>query len=161
MLPLQGYTADYDPQSVLKDALFSQTPDDWFEHYFKFEDMSDPRQQELTRKIHAKFTVDQIYIRILHQRKITAVASLAIENGYSLLHNVVVDPTLRGKGLGKQLCRAALLKSVDCGATHMYLQVMHNNPVAINLYSKLGFKKQYTYYYVMNHADEFRKNVEN
>ena len=70
------------------------------------------------------------------------------ENGYSLLHNVVVSPGLRGIGLGRKLCQAAIMKSGECGASHIFLQVMQNNPVALNLYKKLGFEKQYTYYYL-------------
>ena len=85
----------------------------------------------------------------MHEDRVAAVASLAIESGYSLLHNVVVSPKLRGIGLGKKLCRAAILKSKECGASYIYLQVMQNNPIALDLYKKLKFEKQYTYYYVV------------
>lgn len=141
-----------DAVAILDGVLFSSEPEDWFEPYFEYEGLTDPIQQDLTRKIHAKVSVQKVYIRLMHDGKVGAVASLAIESGYSLLHNVVVDPALRGIGLGKKLCQAAILKSKECGATHIYLQVMQNNPIAMNLYQKLGFEKQYTYYYVMNPA---------
>ncbi len=159
-LPLEDAHIDYDVTSVLDAVTFSPKPEDWFESYFEYEDLTDPAKQEMTRQIHAKVSVEQIYIKILQQDRVVAVASLAIESGYSLLHNVVVAPDCRGMGLGKKLCQAAILKSKDCGACHIYLQVMQNNPIALNLYKRLGFEKQYTYYYVMNHAEEFRKNVE-
>ncbi len=150
----------YDTAVVLDSVIFTSTPDDWFASYFDYEGLTDADKQDMTRQIHEKVSVDKVYIKVMEQDHVAAVASLATESGYSLLHNVVVDPVLRGKGLGKKLCQAAILKAKEDGATHMYLQVMQNNPVAMNLYQKLGFEKQYTYYYVMNHATEFRKNVE-
>ncbi|MBO4909323.1 MAG: GNAT family N-acetyltransferase [Lachnospiraceae bacterium] len=131
-----------------EDVCFSATPENWFESYFAFEGLQDETKRELTGKIHAKVSVDQVYIRVMYKGNVAAVASLAIENGYSLLHNVVVKPGLRGLGLGKKLCQAAIMKSRECGATHIFLQVMQNNPVAVSLYKKLGFEKQYTYYYL-------------
>ena len=139
-----------DADAIMENAEFATSPEDWFESYFIFENMQDEKNRELTRKIHAKVPASQVYIKVLYEGKTAAVASLAIESGYSLLHNVVVDPELRGKGLGKKLCQAAILKSKECGASHIFLQVMQNNPIALNLYRKLGFEKQYTYYYVTN-----------
>ncbi len=144
-LPLKDIVTD---SEILKDVYFSSTPDGWFEPYFEFEGMQDEMKRDLTKKIHAKVAVDQIYIKVMHNGKVAAVASLAIEEGYSLLHNVVVTSDLRGLGLGKKLCQAAILKSKEAGASYIYLQVMQNNPIAMNLYKKLGFEKQYTYYYV-------------
>ena len=140
-------SADTDHE-IPADLYFSTTLDGWFESYFEFEDIADETKRDLTRKIHAKVSVDQVYIRVIHEGKKAAVASLAIENGYSLLHNLVVAPGLRGIGLGRKLCQAAIMKSGECGASHIYLQVMQNNPAALNLYKKLGFEKQYTYYYL-------------
>ena len=148
-LVLNDTNMGYDAREVLDGVKFSTTPDDWFEPYFEFDNYQDNKSRELIRKIHAKVTVDQIYIMVMFKEKVAAVASLAIENGYSLLHNVVVSPELRGNGLGKKLCQAAILKSKECGASYIYLQVMQNNPIALDLYRKLGFEKQYTYYYVV------------
>ena len=152
LLALDQTDAGCDAQEVSAGVYFSATPEGWFESYFAFENMQDKTKQELTKKIHAKVAVDQVYIRVMHEEKVAAVASLAIESGYSLLHNVVVSPNLRGIGLGKKLCQAAIRKSKTCGATHIYLQVMQDNPVALSLYRKLAFEKQYTYYYVVQQA---------
>ncbi|MCR5283305.1 MAG: GNAT family N-acetyltransferase [Lachnospiraceae bacterium] len=160
LLALDDVRAYSDNDAVLEDVRYARDTDGWFEPYFAYEGLSDVKKQELTKKIHAKVSVDQIYIKIMQKDRVAAVASLAIESGYSLLHNVVVAPDLRGLGLGKKLCHAAILISKECGASHIYLQVMQNNPIAQNLYTRLGFEKQYTYYYVMNHANEFRKQVE-
>lgn len=147
LLPLKDTVID---NEILTDVCFSSSSEGWFESYFEFENMHDEIKQDLTRKIHAKVSVDQIYIKLMHEGKVAAVASLAIEDENSLLHNVVVSPDLRGLGLGKKLCQAAILISKQSGASNIYLQVMQNNPIAMNLYNKLSFEKQYTYYYVVS-----------
>ena len=149
-LELNDARTSFDSDSVLEGVLSGSSPDGWFEPYFEFEGLTDPAKQDLTRRIHEKVSVQKLYITILHDGVPAAVASLANEDGCSLLHNVVVAPHLRGLGLGRKLCQASILKAKACGASLMYLQVMQNNPIAMNLYNSLGFEKQYTYYYVTN-----------
>ena len=134
--------------SDTQDIIYSNEPDDWFEPYFEFEGMTDITQQSLCKEIHSNVSIDKIYIKVMSEGRVAAVASLAIEDGYSLLRNVVVDPTLRGKGLGRKLCWAAIAKSKDVGARFSYLQVIETNEIALNLYKKLGYEKLYTYWYV-------------
>lgn len=130
------------------DIFYSKEPDGWFEPYFEFEGMTDQTQKELCRQIHANVSIDKSYIKVLHEGRVAAVASLATEDGYSLLHNVVVDPSLRGLGLGKKLCWASIFESKNVGADYSYLQVIETNDVALNLYKKLGYEKLYTYWYI-------------
>ena len=89
-----------------------------------------------------------MYVTLMHEGKVAAVASCAIEGEYSLLHNVIVDKKYRGLGLGKKLCLAAIIKSKELGAKYSYLQVIKDNDVAVNLYNKLGYKKVYEYCYL-------------
>ena len=77
-----------------------------------------------------------------------ACASTATEQGYALLQNVVVDPALRGQGIGEKLCRAILAKEKERGTRYAYLQVVQTNTAAMKLYEKLGFSKVYTYQYM-------------
>ena len=66
----------------------------------------------------------------MHDGSTAAVASTATNEGYSLLHNVVVKESLRGIGLGEKLCRATIEKSKEFGAKYSYLQVMQENKTA-------------------------------
>ncbi|SEQ91554.1 Ribosomal protein S18 acetylase RimI [Lachnospiraceae bacterium NE2001] len=134
--------------SIPGDVNLGTTPEDWFEPYFEFEEMTDKTQQELCKLVHSNVTIDKTYIKILQEGRVVAVASLATEDGYSLLHNVVVDPTFRGQGLGKKLCYTAISASKSQEADYSYLQVIESNEVALNLYKKLGYEKLYTYWYM-------------
>ena len=133
---------------IYKDVKFSDNPTEWFDPYFEFEGFTDEKKIETYKKIHANTKITKLYVTLMHEGEVAAVASCAIDGEYSLLHNVIVDNKYRGLGLGKKLCLAAILKSKEMGAKYSYLQVIKNNEVAINLYKKLGFTKVYEYCYL-------------
>ena len=128
---------------------FSSSPtEDWLTAYFTFEGITDPNKQEIFRQMLAKVQVETIYASVVKNGKIVACASAAIEQGYMLLQNVVVSPEERGQGFGKLVCKALIAKAKEEGTEYSYLQVVQTNKVAYNLYSKLGFEKVYTYWYM-------------
>ena len=128
---------------------FSSSPtEDWLTAYFPYEGITDPSKQEIFRQMLAKVQVQTLYASVVKNGKIVACASAAIEQGYMLLQNVVVSPEERGQGFGKLVCKALIAKAKEEGAEYSYLQVVQSNKVAYNLYSKLGFEKVYTYWYM-------------
>ena len=137
-----------DNAEAFKDVIFNDEPAEWFDPYFEFEGFTDEKKIETYKQFHANTKVTKLYVTLLHEGKVAAVASCAIEGEYSLLHNVIVDKKYRGLGLGKKLCLAAILKSKELGAKYSYLQVIKDNDVAVNLYNKLGYKKVYEYCYL-------------
>ena len=76
-----------------------------------------------------------------------ACGSAVIERGYMALLNVIVDKTERGKGYGVEICASLLATARRLGAHTAYLQVVRDNQKAINLYTKLGYKTMYSYWY--------------
>ena len=129
-------------------CVFSAEPSAWLPDYFAFEEISDPRRMDVFRRMLSRTLADTVYCTLLRGGGPAACASGALEQGYMLLQNVVVDPALRGTGLGKKLCRAMLAKAKELGARHVYLQVVRSNDAAMNLYRGLGFRKVYTYWYM-------------
>lgn len=116
------------------------------------EEMENSFRQDVFCRMAAKVIVDTIYCTVYQNGKAAACASAAVEQGYALMQNVIVHSTLRGKGLGEKLCRAVLEKARRQGARYAYLQVVQTNKAAMNLYSKLGFRKVYTYWYMKQPA---------
>ena len=142
-----------DPESAetagsTEDCVFAEEPSGWVDDYFAFEEQTDARKQELFRRMLARVRADAVYCTVLRDGKPAACASGALEQGYMLLQNVVVDPALRGQGLGEKLCRAMIARAKELGARYVYLQVVQSNTAAMNLYRKLGFQKVYTYCYM-------------
>ena len=145
---------DNDTKSPENDAkieyIFSTSPDEWLPVFFKVHEINGAHDQDVYTRMIEKILVDTIYCILLYDGKPVACSSVAIENGYTLLQNVIVSSELRGHGLGKKVCSAILEKARETGAQYAYLQVVQTNNVAVNLYKKLGFEKIYSYWYMKN-----------
>jgi ribosomal protein S18 acetylase RimI-like enzyme len=70
-----------------------------------------------------------------------------LEDGYLGIYDIVTDEEHRGRGYGKQMMLNLLSWAKRSGAKTAYLQVMLNNPPALHLYEKLGFREVYQYWY--------------
>lgn len=57
------------------------------------------------------------------------------------LENIVVAPTARRKGLGKQLLNALLAAARETSSTAVFLEVRDSNRAARTLYEKAGFEQ--------------------
>ena len=58
-----------------------------------------------------------------------------------LLHNLGVVPEFRGQGLGKRLVGQALEAFRGAGVRRVALEVSANNPGAVRMYKRLGFRR--------------------
>ena len=136
-------------------CVFSEKPsEEWLNAYFRFEEITDGRKKETFRKMLGKVLVDTVYCSVVLDGEIIAVASAAIERGYMLLHNVIVCEEYRGRGYGELLCRGLLRKAEEHGAKYAFLQVVKTNKAAASLYTKLGYRKEYTYWYMIKEMTE-------
>lgn len=130
-------------------VVFTQEPtEEWFASFFAFKGLDNKQNQSLCRQILSKIQAKTLYASIIQDGKTVACASTVTERGCMLLHNVVVSPEKRGHGFGKLICRSLIEKAKEDGEKLSYLQVMQNNEIAQNLYEKLGFKKEYSYWYM-------------
>ena|SRR3990167_779975 len=69
-------------------------------------------------------------------------AVMSVHPGYSHIKLIGVLPEEQGQGIGTDLLRACIQRSVDSGNTKIELEVSTENLVAIALYKKHGFKVQ-------------------
>ena len=156
--PTDVMTADLDHTffpDAAEDCVFSAEPSGWLPDYFGLEEITDPQKQDVFRRMTARVLVDTVYCTLLRDGRAAACASVAAEQGYALLQNVIVRGDLRGTGLGEKICRAALGKAAALGARRAYLQVVQANAAAVNLYRKLGFRKAYSYRYMKQPSVSF------
>jgi len=79
--------------------------------------------------------------------RMIACALGVIEDKQVGIYDVRVHEDYRRQGLATQICKGIMSGAYRNGVHHAYLQVASDNEVAIKLYKKLGFKKEYTYWY--------------
>jgi ribosomal-protein-alanine N-acetyltransferase len=73
-------------------------------------------------------------------RKVQGFAMLRLLGDDVELMTIAVDPKYRSKGVGEALMRACLEDLLMTPAKRMILEVAADNPAAIRLYKKFGFK---------------------
>jgi ribosomal protein S18 acetylase RimI-like enzyme len=99
------------------------------------------------KKILANILTEKIVVQKTIDGKTAGCGYAAIENGYAGLFDIVVQEKHRGKGYGREIVRAILSEAANRGIKNSYLQVMLNNPIALNLYEKMGYREIYRYWY--------------
>ena len=57
------------------------------------------------------------------------------------IHDLVVLPTSRGKGIGRQLLEAVEAKARELGCCKLTLEVMDKNHQAVHMYQAAGFER--------------------
>jgi ribosomal-protein-alanine N-acetyltransferase len=76
-----------------------------------------------------------------HAGRIVAYLVLQIVVDELHVHNVAVDPGLRGRGLGRRLVELGLAYGARRGTRLTFLEVRRSNAVALGLYASLGFEQ--------------------
>jgi ribosomal protein S18 acetylase RimI-like enzyme len=87
------------------------------------------------------------FIRLKVQDQVAAVALAVLDGDYVGIFDVVTAAHLRNRGLGRELMLNVMQWGKTNGAQVAYLQVMLDNPPALHLYQKLGFREVYPYWY--------------
>lgn len=70
-----------------------------------------------------------------------------VERGFVGLYDIVVQPELRGLGLGRRVMSGLIAWGRERDARQAYLQVREDNEVARSLYASIGFRDAYRYYF--------------
>ena len=70
-----------------------------------------------------------------------------LQGTYLALYDIVTDRDYRNRGFGREIVLNMLKWGKTRGAKTAYLHVMHDNAPALKLYSNLGFKEIYSYWY--------------
>jgi ribosomal protein S18 acetylase RimI-like enzyme len=147
--PTYLMTADMNGGSkVSDDCLITKNIDKkWLDTYFFLSKYTDAKRISIATQVFTNIKVDVICGTLLKNNEIVACGLCVIELGYAGLFSVVVDEAQRGKGYGKEICLSLLSASQSHGAHTAYLQVVQDNSTAVNLYTKLGYKAIYSYWY--------------
>lgn len=89
------------------------------------------------------------FILLEHEGEPAATGLGVVERGWLGIYCMVTQTNARRQGYAIQILYALAEWGKKMGAKMAYLQVMENNPPALALYGKLGFRKIYNYYYLV------------
>lgn len=99
------------------------------------------------RLILAHIPLEVCYLTVQHNDWPVACGLAVLQPPLVGLFDIVTDPAQRRRGFGAGLVLHLLHWANRRGAEHAYLQVVAQNAPAIGLYSGLGFREIYQYWY--------------
>jgi len=118
----------------------------WKESVIKFNHIEEIHEP-VFRKILENIAVEKIVVHKEIEGEIAGCGYGAIEHNYVGIFDIVVKESQRGNGYGREIIETLLSEAARRGVKNSYLQVMINNPIAIHLYEKLGYREVYRYWY--------------
>ncbi|GAC1320855.1 MAG: hypothetical protein NVSMB2_17100 [Chloroflexota bacterium] len=127
-------------------SLSAELTDAWFTDFNRLT-VTPPALQGYERRLLDKIAPAHAFASISVDGRTVAVGLAVAERGHVGLFDIVVESTVRNQGLGRRLCTTLLAWGRHQGAARAYLAVMANNAPARRLYSTLGFRESYTYWY--------------
>ena len=124
-----------------------QFEDEWMSNFLRLNGLDDPKKartaEAMFRAIHG-----DIFAASITLDGVMAGCGLGVlERGWVGLYDIRVDPAYRKRGLGESICSAILQAAGRSGAQHSYLQVASDNAPAIHLYTKMGYRQLYSFWY--------------
>ena len=142
LLDLRAATVNASSAVVISETL----TDGWFDTFCQMSGLAAARRPT-ARQMLATIVPRVGFASVYHQATPVACGLAVAERGYVGLYDIVTDSRYRRQGYGEQLVLGLLHWGAAQGATTAYLQVMTNNPPALALYAKLGFRELYQYWY--------------
>ena len=142
VLTLKAASDDVDPDiEVLREI-----DDAWMGDYASMKQMNDS-ETDKNRTILDRIGLPIRYVSVLDRGRRIASGIAVIESGWVGLFGIVTDPDMRRQGVGRRLTRALAETGAAAGAKTAYLQVEADNVTALALYTSLGFRDVYEYWY--------------
>lgn len=120
--------------------------EDWFQAYTTASEYS-RESLPIRRGILSRIGPEANFISVEVDGETAATGLGVVERGWMGVFSVVTFARQRRQGLALQLLHALTEWGKSVGADQVYLQVMEDNPPALALYEKLGFRKLYEYWY--------------
>lgn len=146
-LDLTGYDAG--AESGVEVSIETQMTDSWFADFARLNE-NNPVRAATTRTVLERLAVASAFVRLRVGGETVALGRGALDQGWVGFYEIATDERFRQQGYGFQLMQSILRWGIENGAHSAYLQVMVNNTPAVRLYSKLGFREQYRYWYLQN-----------
>ena len=119
---------------------------EWFDDYCEMNQVEDRHRHTLEQML-PNITGKTAFTSLVRDGKVVACGLGVFEGLYVGVYDIITAPSWRNQGIGRALVLNILAWAKYNGARTAYLQVMTTNAPALRLYSKLGFKEAYQYWY--------------
>jgi len=144
---VQGMNLDNVEEIKNESIICSSTiNDEWFHSFCRMDNVSGEKRDVLYNTLE-NIIPKKFFVSLQRDEKIIGCGLGVLENDFIGLYNIVIDKEYRNKGYGREIVLSLLKLGKENGAKKAYLQVMENNPPALKLYSNVGFKEEYKYWY--------------
>lgn len=157
-LDARGYRRDSPTSVQLADLIGIDTPvdnsivvtnsltDAWLSDFMRLSGVNASRRATLEQMLCGS-PLRNGFFALRRDEQTIACGLGVVQNEFVGLFDIVTDANFRNRGNGQHLVKNILAWGKANGARTAYLQVMLNNPPALRLYAKLGFKEIYQYWY--------------
>lgn len=121
--------------------------DDWITNLFRLNGTTNPTHLRVVPAMYKAIPKETIVCQVELDGRMVASGLGILDRNYVGIYAIYVDVTCRKRNFARSIITAILTESKKRGATHAYLQVVHNNESAKHLYCSLGFDYFYTYWF--------------
>jgi ribosomal protein S18 acetylase RimI-like enzyme len=127
-------------------SIASQPPQGWVEAFGRLNGRSDFRVETMSAMID-HIVLPAGFAVLIEDGKVQALGMGVVDRTLMEIQSIVVDPSCRGRGLGRRIVASLMTWGRNTGARQAILSVAANNAAAIGLYQSLGFAKFDGYHY--------------
>lgn len=120
--------------------------EEWLQSFCSMSNVPEERK-DLLYSILKNIIPKKFFVLMKQQERVIGCGLGVLQDDFIGLYNIEIDKEYRNKGYGKKLVLNLLRLGKVEGAKKAYLQVMLNNPAALKLYSNIGFREEYKYWY--------------
>jgi GNAT superfamily N-acetyltransferase len=120
--------------------------DEWLDNFCRMSAVTQLNRETL-RQILINIVPRHCFMSLKSDDRVIACGLGVLQSAYIGLFDIVTDDAFRSRGYGQQIVKSILAWGKQNKAEQAYLQVMLNNPPALHLYEKIGFREKYQYWY--------------
>lgn len=121
--------------------------DDWITSLFRLNGTTNPTLRRIVPSMFKAIPKETIVARIEIDGRMVASGLGIMDRGHVGIYAIYVDASCRKKNYARAICSSILSEAQKKGATKAYLQVVQGNHAAKHLYTSLGFKDLYVYWF--------------
>lgn len=142
LLDLTAWAGRPTPEVILSETLNAE----WLSGYCRMNAVDDRKRTTMERVL-PTILPEHRFASIIADGQTIACGLGVLQDGWIGFFDITTDAAFRKRGHAYRLIESLLVWATQQGARRAYLQVMSNNPPALALYEKLGFREAYQYWY--------------